>query len=159
MPRVKPGEYIDDIGMMSVPIYLQANDADVGDPDFKLGFTIGFYFEVIRFLPESFIRDKERDDVHYENIAKASDELWKLLQERYPGADFNSTGDIDMGVTAEWYGEYEGDEDTDAVVERITGPGSDFNKLYNEAVIFFHLRDALAERLGIDLDEMYKETA
>lgn len=64
-------------------------------------------------------------------------EAWpQWMQKQFPHAEIVSDGA--EVLTLEYYGEYRDDEDTDALMMRITVNNNEYNKLRNRWTIFYH---------------------
>ena len=148
MDRMRIDQREEDIGMTSFPIWIEgygeAPDADGFAPSAELGFYIE---NPIELLPES-----RQDQI-------AGDALVKLL-DTYEGISYDSSGlypgpYCQESIAVTFGADYLEGEDTDALIERIDRT-TGFNRLYNEAGIFYTFAQKFFESLGLSYEDLQR---
>ena len=148
MDRLKIDERHDDVGMTSVSLWVQGyGDAPTADGYAPSG-EIGFYINnPIELLPES-----HQNEAAGEALIALLDSYKGINYDAsgiYPGTYYRESIDVSFGL------DYKEGEDTDGLVERIDHE-TDFNRMYNEAGIFFTFTQKLFEAVGLSWEDLEK---
>jgi hypothetical protein len=148
MERLRVDERHDDVGMTSVSLWVEGYGETEDGSGLARAAEIGFYIEnPIQLLPE-----EKQDEAAGEALVALLDSYKGIAYDQsgiYPGTYFRESIDVTFGL------DYKEGEDTDALVERIDAE-TDFNKMYNEAGIFFTFTEKLFEAVGLSWADLEK---